>query len=308
MDTRPRHRPRRSFPDAQRVIVDCELHSCPHCGQPLVPSQTWHMRKYVQTLTGPVFVAGKSKKCVQADCRHVGQHYHAHGTLRISLPYSTYGLDVLACIGWQHEHEHQQLVEIQQQLQQRGLLVNERTVGKLYRQFLALLSGLTELGAQRLLATAAAQGGVIWAIDALQPAGHGSLLYVLYEALSGTPVAAWQADYPTAAELGTWLQPYRTWPVPVLATLSDGEDRIIAALKTSWPTAPHQRCQEHALGNLAEAVLPLDTDLRQRLREDLGGLPAVPTQSAPPDSSVPSGSAELAPPFCRSRQAAVTRP
>jgi len=96
----PRHRPCRSFPDAQRVIVDCELASCPHCGQPLVPSRTWHMRKYVQTLAGPLFVAGKSKKCTRADCRQVGQHYHARGTLHISLPYSTYGLDVLAFIGW----------------------------------------------------------------------------------------------------------------------------------------------------------------------------------------------------------------
>jgi len=253
-------------------------------------------------------VAGKSKKCVQADCRQVGQHYHARGTLRISLPYSTYGLDVLAFIGWQHEHEHQQLVEIQQQLHQRGLLVNERTVGKLYRQFLALLGGLNEQVRHRLQATAAAHGGVIWAIDALQPEGCGSLLYVLYEVLSGTPVAALQADYPTAEELSTWLQPYRVLPFPVLATLSDGEDRIIAALKTYWPTAPQQRCQEHALGNLAEAVLPVDTALRQRLREDLGGLPAVPVQSAAAGPLNPSGLPEPAPLFCRRRLAPVTRP
>jgi len=193
-------------------------------------------------------------------------------------------------------------------LQQRGLLVNERTVGKLYRQFLALLGGLPEQGRHRLQATAAAHGGVIWAIDALQPEGSGSLLYVLYEALSGTPVAALQADYPTAEELGIWLQPYRAWSFPVLATLSDGEDRIIAALKTSWPTAPHQRCQEHALGNLAEAVLPVDTDLRQRLQEDLGGLPAVPTQSETPGTPDPSGLAEPAPPFCLRLLAPATRP
>jgi protein-ribulosamine 3-kinase len=30
------------------------------------------------------------------------------GVLKISLPFSTYGLDVLAFIGWQHEHEHKQ--------------------------------------------------------------------------------------------------------------------------------------------------------------------------------------------------------
>jgi hypothetical protein len=232
-------------------------------------------------MEGPLFVAGKSKKCANPDCRHCGKHYHASGVLRISLPYSTYGLDVLAFIGWQHEHEHKQFVEIQQKLNDRGVMVNERNVGKLYRQFLALLGGLNERTEKRLKEAAEEHGGLIWGIDALQPEGHGTLLYVLYEVLSGTPVDAIQANYPTADELVKWLQPYRELSFKVLATLSDGEDRIIAALKTCWPKAPHQRCQEHVLGNLADPVLKVDTQLRKRMRDDLGGLPAVPTKSEP---------------------------
>jgi hypothetical protein len=298
MSKQPRHRPRRNFPHAKRVITECELEECVHCGQPLVPSKTWHMRKTIQALDGPLFVAGKSKQCANPDCAHSGKHYHAHGVLRFSLPYCTYGLDVLAFIGWQHEHEHKQLVEIQQQLNQRGVIVSERHVGRLYRQFLALLGGMDERVEKRLRETAQEHGGLIWAIDALQPAGHGTLLYVLYEVLSGTPVAAAQLDHPTADELAAWLQPYCELPYAVLATLSDGEDTIVAALKTSWPTAPHQRCQEHVLGNLAESVRPMDTQLRQRLREDLRGVPAVPTQSTSRVTLVCDGQSVLAPPFC----------
>ena len=65
---RPAHRPKRRYPDAERVIVECELKECVHCGGPLVPSGTWHVRKYVQTLNGPLFVAGKSKQCDSPDC------------------------------------------------------------------------------------------------------------------------------------------------------------------------------------------------------------------------------------------------
>jgi len=36
--------------------------------------------------TGPLFVAGKSKKCDSPDCSHSGHHYHASKVLRISLP------------------------------------------------------------------------------------------------------------------------------------------------------------------------------------------------------------------------------
>ena len=122
-------------------------------------------------------------------------------------------------------------------------------------------------------------GGVIWGIDALQPEGHGTLLYVLYEVLSGTPVAGIQLDHATADELIEWLAPYQELPCKVLATLSDGEKAIIAALKTCWPDAPRQRCQEHYLGNLAEPVMEVDRKVQGWMRNELGGLPAVPIES-----------------------------
>jgi hypothetical protein len=274
------------------------------------------MRKNVQTMREPLFVAGKSKKCDNPECSHEGHSYHASGVLKISLPRSTYGLDVLAFIGWQHEQEHKQFVEIQKKLNGEGVLVNERNVGKLYRQFLALLGGPNERVEKRLKETDEKHGGLIWGIDALKPEGHGTLLYVLYEVLSGTPVAAIQANYPTADELVKWLEPYQELPYQVLATLSDGEDRIIAALKRSWPAAPHQRCQEHILGNMAEPALKVDGRLRKQMRADLGGLPAVPAQAeaaitptseeqpAMPAQFEPSvkpiegGQLTSAPPFC----------
>jgi hypothetical protein len=227
----------------------------------------------------------------------VGQHYYARGVLLISLPYSTYGLDVLAFIGWQHEHEHLQLVEIQRMLNARGVLINERTVGKLYRQFLALLGAMSEQTQARLAETAAEHGGLVWAIDALQPEGHETLLYVLYEVLGRTPVAAIQLKGATAEELSEWLKPYQELPYPVLATLSDGEKAIITALKQCWPQAPHQRCQAHFLNNLAEPLLALDSQLREWMRTDLGGLSAVPERTETDVAGDDSGQPEGASPF-----------
>lgn len=57
----PRHRPRRVFEKAERVIIECELRECPHCGQRLKPRQPWHIRKTIQTLSGPLFVADNCK-------------------------------------------------------------------------------------------------------------------------------------------------------------------------------------------------------------------------------------------------------
>ena len=278
----PRHRPERKFSNIKRIILECSLIECVHCGAALMLRRPRHMRKTVQTMVGAVFVAGKSKECSNPSCTHFGKHYYATGVLKYSLPYSTYGLDVLAFIGWQHEHEHQQLVEIQRSLNERGVEINESNVGKLYRQFLALLSGTIAHTQEKLAATAIEHGGLIWAIDALQPEGHGSLLYVLYEVLSGTPVAGVQLPQAQAQQLIEWLQPYQQLPYKVLASLSDGESAIITAMNSSWPDAPHQRCQAHFLNNLSDAVLPLDTKLRQQLKTDLDGLPKVPLSSERP--------------------------
>jgi hypothetical protein len=296
MTKQPRHRPRRRFPEGKRIIVECELEQCVHCGSSLVDRDTWYVKKYVQTMDGPVFVAGKSKKCVNPDCIHKDEYYYARGVLLISLPYSTYGLDVLAFIGWQHEHEHRQFVEIQKQLNQRGMLINERTVGRQYRQFLALLGGMSDKKHERLAEMEQKQGGLIWAIDALQPEGCGSSLYVLYEVLSGTPVSAIQLENPTTPRLTEWLAPYKELPFHVLATLSDGEKAIVAAMKVCWPDAPHQRCQLHFLNKVAEAPMEEDNRLRRQLCDELGGLPPVP-ESIEASTEHVEASQPDAPPF-----------
>jgi transposase-like protein len=87
--------------------------------------------------------------------------------------------------------------------------------------------------------------------------------------------------------LVTWLSAYRDAEVPVLATLSDGEATLMAALKAGWPQAPHQRCQVHFLNNLADDVLDYDDELRKAMRQDLGGLPKVPEQKPVESDSPP---------------------
>jgi hypothetical protein len=65
----------------------------------------------VQTLNGEFYVVGYSRVCATPDCACFGQHYHASGHLKVSLPYSTYGLDVLAQVGNQRRRHHKQFIE-----------------------------------------------------------------------------------------------------------------------------------------------------------------------------------------------------
>jgi hypothetical protein len=270
MEKRARHRPTRKYPGMKRQIYVSEVSHCVHCSAELRMRPNWHMRKTIQTLKGPVMLAGRAKVCVNEQCSHRGTRYYASQVLLLSLPSSTYGLDVLGYIGWRHEHDQRQFVEIQRELNEKGIEINERNVGKLYRQYLALLGASNTAIQKRLDGIVEKHGGLIVGVDALQPEGHGSLLYVLYEILSGTVVSAMQVETPNEKELTAWLQAYEKYLV--LASITDGEERIIAALRTVWPNAPRQRCQEHFLSNLADEVLEEDTRLRKQMRVDLGGL------------------------------------
>ena len=89
MTKQPRHRPYRKFEHAKRLILECELEECPHCGETLKPRNAWSLRKTVQTLDGPVCIGGKTKKCVHEKCSHPGKHYYASQASLISLPHST---------------------------------------------------------------------------------------------------------------------------------------------------------------------------------------------------------------------------
>jgi hypothetical protein len=117
----PAHRPKRQAVDAKRQVYQPEVKTCPYCGGALKSTHNLHVDKIVQTLTGRVNVRAYGYRCSNPTCPHPEARYHAvKEVLRLSLPFGTYGLDVLAFIGWQREREHRQLVEIQALLNERG--------------------------------------------------------------------------------------------------------------------------------------------------------------------------------------------
>lgn len=86
---------------------------------------------------------------------------------------------MIARIGQQRQREHKQFVEIQQHLNEQGVEINDTSVGRLYRLFLALMSGNWPQRSEKMKAAAQEYGGLILMCDGLQPDGEGPYLYVL---------------------------------------------------------------------------------------------------------------------------------
>ncbi len=271
------HRPSRRFPNAPRTVFQPEVKKCPYCKSKLRSTGNISINREVQTMDGALNVRAYSWRCSNQDCPCPDVRYRAQRQLwKVSLPKSGYGLDVVAHIGWQHDKKYRQFGEIQEDLQSRNIQISERHVGRLYRQYLSLLGGLADQRLQHLKKVNELHGGVVWALDALQPDKDGTLLYVLYEAISETTVAAAWLDKRDSDHIIGWLKPYADLNFTVLATLSDGEDAEIKALRILWSNSPHQMCLTHFLGDCTKPIKQADRMLKATLRKAMGPLPPVP--------------------------------
>jgi len=272
-------RPKRRNPKAERLTFVCELECCPECGERLSSQGiSAHSRKTVQTMDGDFYVVAYSRVCQNSECSEYGMHFHAAEHLKVSPPYSTYGMDVIAFVGIQHDREHKQYIEIQRLLNERGIEINDWSVGRLYRLFLALLEGSWPRRRECMATAAAQHGGLILMADGLAPDDTGPQLYVLWEVLSGMPISGMLIDQADTPHLRDWLTGCRALldGLPVLALLSDQEKALVTALRTVWSDARHQLCQMHFMKNLSEPVHREDQKMRQTLRDHLCALPSIP--------------------------------
>jgi hypothetical protein len=284
-------RPKRSNPQAERKIFRAELSNCLVCGEPLTSvGNVAHSAKTVQTFEGEFHVVAYSRLCDNPQCDKCGHHYHAVGHLRVALPYETYGLDIVAFIGWQRDRGQRRFSEITLMLNHEGIVINERSVGRLYRLYQALLKGCWKKVQERLEQAEQEYGGLILAADGLQPDGCGGTLYVLYEVLSGTPVHAMWIEVADTVHLTDWLRPCPLADFKVLATMSDHEEALVKALTTVYSEAPHQLCQEHFISRLSEPIHEADQKLQATLQEQLRNLPKPPKLTV--DESAESVAAE----------------
>jgi hypothetical protein len=189
----------------------------------------------------------------------------------VTVPECTYGLDVIAQIGWWRDREHLNRQQIHEQLKKRGVQISERQVDHLYARYQVLLGCAERLNAQRLQDVVAERGGLIVGLDGLEPEGASEQLWVVREVQADlTLVAGWlpRVNHETLEAL---LQPVVTLRLPVLATISDKQGCVVKALQNVWPEVPHQWCQSHYLRHAAQPIyerdLALKTELRQTIRQ-----------------------------------------
>ena len=253
----------------ERQIYKPEQLDCSECGEPLELQRHYQWRKTVQHLSGAVYIASQGGICTNPECNRKDEIVTSLQAQRLTLPECTYGLDVIAQIGWWRDKEHMDRATIHSRLSGMGVQLSERQVDYLYNRYQILLACIGNQDRERLQEVSDTHGGLKVALDGLAPEGASEQLWVVREVASQiTLVVAWldKVDHETLQRL---LRPVDELAMPILATISDKQPCVKKALEELWPDIPHQWCQPHYLGNIADPLYEQDRKLKTQMGQEI---------------------------------------
>ncbi len=140
-----------------------EFDSCLLCEEKLKSRRYLNWRKSVQLLTENLYVTSRGKYCP----KHPEITYLSAEAANLSLPRSTYGLDVYVRIGYLRDYYQMSFAKIKKALPAH-IRVSERHLRDLYRDYQALLACVDRLDVDKLKNAASKYGGLILSVDGLQ--------------------------------------------------------------------------------------------------------------------------------------------
>ena len=253
----------------ERHIYNPEIDICPHCGEPLQARGHYQWRKTVQHLNRVVYVASRGRECVNPQCKHQSQVYTSAAAQTVTVPECTYGLDVIAQIGWWRDKEHLNRQQIHARLRGHEVQISEREVDHLYARYQVLMACAERLDIERLETIVAKRGGLIISIDGLEPEGASEQLWVVREVQAEVVLMVGWLPRVNHKTLGRLLKPVVDLRLPILATVSDKQGCVRKALEEVLPDVPHQWCQSHYLSNATKPIYARDSALKTTLRKEV---------------------------------------
>ncbi len=254
----------------QHVRLEPEQRTCHTCGEwmPVV----YHAHRKILTVNGLVALTMVVCRCQQPACHAYKQPYRPEEEGRWALPHGECGLDVIALVGRLRYRDYRSAPEIQRILQERGIVVCERTVEHLMQRYEELVT-VHVSDRQRLRERLLMQGRVIVAIDGLQPDVGHEVLWVIRDVLSGEIVLARALLSSAHEELAELLREVKELlPLDISGLVSDGQLSIRRAVTQVFPATPHQLCHFHYVREAARPISEADRHAKKELKKQVRGI------------------------------------
>jgi hypothetical protein len=243
---------------------------CWSCGGALWVA--YHKRRRLTLLDEVVQFTLVVRRCRTVSCSRYRRAYRPEEEGALALPHGEFGLDVIALVGQLRFREHRSVPEIHQGLVRRGVVLGERTVGHLIERYEELVA-LRLTDHRRLRGRLTHEGGVVLALDGMQPDVGHEVLWVIRDCLTGEPLLARSLLSGTEADLAVLLREVsEALPVPILGVVSDGQTSIRNAVASALPGVPHQLCHFHYLREAARPIYEADRHAKKELKKTVRGV------------------------------------
>jgi hypothetical protein len=286
-------------PERERVLRPLRR-VCPGCRRPM--RIRYENRRTLVTLSGAVRLRLKIRRCETAACPRHHRPCRPEAEGAIALPRHEFGLDVVALVGVLRHREHRSVPEIHAALRERGVDIAERSVTNLLDRYDELLA-TSVTGTRRLRRVLRGQGGVVLALDGLQPDVGHEVLWVVRDCLSGEVLLARSLLSARAVDLTPLLrEAAEAVGVPVLGVVSDGQTSVRRAVAAALPGVPHQLCQFHFLREAAQPVFEADRHAKVALKAQVRGVRRIERATAGRDEPA----AEVTRGYCAAVRSALT--
>src|SRR5260221_8040476 len=264
---------RRTYPNVSRRWYRPIEHECSVCQRTLRQAMTL-TRRTVITLEGVIKLIHAGYRCPDTQCEGQRRTYRSLQADALALPGMTYGLDIVLLVGRLRLSEHRTVDEIHRELLKRleplGVRIARRETLYRFEAYWALLRA-TSLGkdGQEWLAQVEKNGGIIVAVDGIQPEKGNETVYLVRDAITGRVLAAENVMASETAVMKALLAPIAELDVKVLGTITDAQESELLAVEQLWPQIPHQVCQFHALRDASKPAFEADRKVKTAMRKQL---------------------------------------
>ncbi len=201
----------RTYPQVSRRWYRASQRECPVCQRTLRQAMTL-TRRTVITLEGVVRLIHAGYRCPDTQCEGHRRTYRSVQADALALPGMTYGLDVVLLVGRLRLREHRTVDEIHQELLRRlepvGVKIARRQILYLFEAYATLLRAASEAKDDvEWLAQVEENGGIIVAVDGIQPEKGNETVYLVRDALTGRVLAAENVLSSETAVMKALLEP-----------------------------------------------------------------------------------------------------
>jgi len=217
----------------------------------------------------------EAHSCPDTDChkKHGKVVYKSNKAHCFAMPKATFGLDVVAFVGFERSRNKRTFGEIYQELVKKEVPISPREVNYLYRNYECLIRCSLPERLKQLKPIFIKNGGIILITDGLQPQIGNDVLFILRDVLSGEVLQAEVLHETDTTAMERLFKIIRDSDIHVKGIISDGQKSIRAARDSILPYVPYQLCTVHYFKDLGKPTGEEDGKLFEEVKKTAWSAP-----------------------------------